>query len=83
YYYAPPPIVVAPPPVYYAPPPVIYAAPPPPPVYYPPQPAAPMPVAARACYTPTITCPMTVPRSPGSGCYCSDQSGNRVYGQAH
>jgi hypothetical protein len=69
YYYAPP-IVVAPPPVYYAPPPVIYAAPPPPPVYYPPQPST-YPVVARTCYAPALTCPMEVPRSPGSTCYCS------------
>ncbi|MCB8879756.1 hypothetical protein ACELLULO517_05885 [Acidisoma cellulosilytica] len=81
-YYYPPPIVVAPPPVYYAAPPVIYAAPPPPPtVYYPPQTPAPV-AAARACYTPTSTCPMEVPRAPGTTCYCSDSSGNRMYGRA-
>ncbi|MCB8875753.1 hypothetical protein [Acidisoma silvae] len=81
-YYYPPPIVVAPPPVYYAAPPVIYAAPPPPPtVYYPPQTPAPT-AAARACYTPTSTCPMEVARAPGSTCYCSDSSGDRMYGQA-
>jgi hypothetical protein len=80
YYYAPP-IVVAPPPVYYAPPPVIYAAPPPPPVYYPPQPST-YPVVARTCYAPTLTCPMEVPRSPGSTCYCSDATGDRSYGTA-
>jgi hypothetical protein len=76
YYYTPP-VVVAPPPVYYAPPPVVYA-PPPPPVYYPPPPAA-----ARSCFTPALSCPMTVPRGPGSGCYCTDPGGNRVYGSAH
>jgi hypothetical protein len=80
YYYAPP-IVVAPPPVYYAPPPVVYAAPPPPPVYYPPQPLT-YPVAARTCYAPPLNCPMEVPRSPGSACYCSDSTGNRSYGTA-
>jgi hypothetical protein len=81
YYYAPP-IVVAPPPVYYAPPPVVYAAPPPAPVYYPPQPMS-FPVAARTCYAPALACPMEVPRSPGSACYCSDATGNRSYGTAH
>jgi hypothetical protein len=79
YYYAPP-VVVAPPPVYYAPPPVIYAAPPPP-VYYPPPPA-PVSAIARGCYTPTISCPMEVPRAPGSTCYCSDSTGDRSYGTA-
>ncbi len=81
YYYAPP-VVVAPPPVYYAPPPVIYAAPPPPPVYYPPPTPAPAAPVARACYTPTISCPMEVPRAPGSTCYCSDSTGDRSYGNA-
>jgi hypothetical protein len=74
YYYAPPSVVVVPPP-YYAPPPVVYAEPPP--VYYPP-PA----VAARACYTAVLNCPMEVPRAPGSTCYCSDSGGNRSYGTA-
>ena len=81
YYYAPP-IVVAPPPVYYAPPPVVYAAPPPPPVYYPP-PVVRYGDAARTCYAPPLNCPMEVARSPGSTCYCSDQTGNRAYGTAH
>jgi len=80
-YYYEPPIVVAPPPVYYAPPPVVYAAPPPPPVYYPPQPST-YPVVARTCYAPALTCPMEVPRSPGSTCYCSDSTGDRSYGMA-
>lgn len=77
-YYYPPPVVVAPPPVYYAAPPVVYAAPPP--VYYPPQ--TPAPGVAQACYTQAMSCPMTVPRSPGTTCYCSDASGGRFYGQA-
>lgn len=85
----PPPVVVAPPPpVYYAPPPVVYAPPQvvypaPPPVYFPPQPPAQsMPAAARSCVTPTLSCAMTVPRTPGSGCYCSDSTGDRSYGTA-
>ncbi len=80
YYYGPP-VVVVPPPVYYPPPPVYYA---PPPVYYAPPAAPPVsaPVVARSCFTPTINCPMTVPRSPGSGCYCTDSDGQRMYGRA-
>jgi len=87
----PPPVVVAPPPVYYAPPPVVYApptivypapVPAPPAPYFPPQPAAPAqsPAAARSCVTQTLSCAMTVSRAPGSGCYCTDQSGDRMYG---
>lgn len=94
-YWAPPPVyrapvIVAPPPVIYAPPPVLYpppvvAYPPPPPAYFPPQPVPPqgMPSVARACYTPALNCAMTVPRSPGSGCYCTDQNGTRMWGTAH
>jgi hypothetical protein len=81
YYYAPP-IVVAPPPTYYAPPPVVYAAPPPPPVYYPPSPSPYPVVAARTCYAAVLSCPMEVPRAPGSACYCSDAAGGRSYGSA-
>jgi hypothetical protein len=75
YYYAPPPVVVVPPP-YYAPPPVVYAAPPPP-AYYPPPSAV-----ARTCYAASFSCPMEVPRAPGTTCYCSDSGGNRNYGTA-
>ncbi|GAB0119763.1 hypothetical protein [Acidisoma sp. 7E03] len=82
----PPPVVVAPPPVYYAPPPVVYAPPAvvypaPPAPYFPPQPQS-ATAAARSCITPTMSCAMTVARAPGSGCYCSDSTGDRSYGTA-
>ena len=82
-FFYPPPIVVAPP-VYYAPPPVYY----PPPVAYssPPvvysAPAAPYPVIARSCVTPALICPMQVPRTPGTACFCSGSTGVRSNGIA-
>ncbi len=72
-YYVPPPVYIPPPPVYYAPPPPVYYAPPPPPVSYAP---------ARSCFTPVTSCPMEVPRAPGSACYCSTPAG-QSWGKAH
>jgi hypothetical protein len=77
-YYAPRPYYYAPPPVYVAPPVVVA----PPPVYYPAPPVAYSGVA-RSCYTPNLSCPMEVARTPGTACYCSDALGNRSWGTAH
>ncbi|MDE2579996.1 MAG: hypothetical protein KGL52_00015 [Rhodospirillales bacterium] len=68
-----------PPPVYY-PPPIIYAPPPPPMVYAPPD-AGPAPFA-RSCDAGAYVCPLERALPAGSRCWCRDNGGRRVYGQA-
>ena len=77
-----------PPPIYYPPPPVYYA--PPPPMYYTPPQAYATPAPAmrsggggQSCYAGPYVCPMDRPVSPGAGCYCPGNGGQKVWGQAN
>jgi hypothetical protein len=74
-----PPYYYYPPPVYYPPPPVWYT--PPPPVSYTP-PAYASPGVARSCYAGAYVCPMQVEVSPGTTCWCPNNTGGRAYGTA-